>query len=533
MEFLHPACASREGFAKLKKGVFGAGQQAFIRVRRHELIVLDSPKSQEGWTLPLFKSKIRGSVKKGTILITARGTKYTLAFNEPADTEKWIESLYISSKWSLDNYYTMSSQILGSGQYGVVCKANMLDGDEEVAVKIVSKTQNQPRLMDFISREYAIIAELSHANIVRTLDVFEDDEKLALVMEVMNGGPLTNHVTREKPLCELDTAHVMYDLLSAVAYMHEKNVVHRDIKPDNILIVSNTRPVRAKVTDFGLANFIDSRFLSRNGVDVMPLSGVGTIQFAAPEVLRNEAYGISADMWSCGVVCYYMLSGRYPFASYHKDITKKNIKKCAYSFPDDAFGKISASAKDLINLLLNPEKLKRISARDALKHQWFKEFFISTPLQTKEYRSRSPRVPPSRLASSVDGGDADDYDSEDIGPVSMQGPMPSVSSTISLQPLSMNDVPRAVNKGPRMQRVASLRQKTGRIISPRQSSFGGNATNTSDDRSTRRFISNVAVSETSSPFGVFSKMGSGTARAKERSISIDSFRLRPSGISNV
>lgn len=87
----------------------------------------------------------------------------------------------------------------------------------------------------------------------------------------------------------------MFDLLSAVKYMHENNVVHRDIKPDNILLVTAMHPLRAKLTDFGLANFVGAQPLTKD--KHQRLSGVGTIQFAAPEVLRSDTYGLSADLW--------------------------------------------------------------------------------------------------------------------------------------------------------------------------------------------------------------------------------------------
>ncbi len=153
-----------------------------------------------------------------------------------------------------------------------------------------------------------ILKSVNHEHVIKTMDVFENEEKLCLVSEFMEGGELFDRIIAEKFLTEEKARVIMQQLLEGVEYLHDQGIVHRDIKPENVLCARADWPYDIKVTDFGLSNMIE------DGATADPsqalLSHVGTSYYLAPEVIGKKGYGAPVDMWACGIVLYIMLCGR-------------------------------------------------------------------------------------------------------------------------------------------------------------------------------------------------------------------------------
>lgn len=215
---------------------------------------------------------------------------------------------------------------------------------------------------------------VKHPNIVNTYDVFDSPSVLHLVLEMMSGGELFDIIADKGRLSEQQASQVMRDIITGVEYLHGKDVVHCDIKPENILCKKkNDWPIQVKLCDFGLSNFIDRVVANSNGSDNTMKSTIGTPGYVAPEVVKREAYGPPVDLWSCGVVLYVMLSGRMPFYGRNDVEILSRTAKAQYSFPEREWSSISQDAQSLVRALLQEDPAIRLTARAALQHRWLEE----------------------------------------------------------------------------------------------------------------------------------------------------------------
>lgn len=215
---------------------------------------------------------------------------------------------------------------------------------------------------------------VNHPNIVNTYDVFDSPSVLYLVLEMMKGGELFDIIADRGRLSEQQASQVMRDIVTGVQYLHSCDVVHCDIKPENILCKEkNEWPLQVKLCDFGLSSFIDRALASSNGTDKTMNTMIGTPGYVAPEVIKREPYGPPVDMWSCGVVLYVMLSGKMPFYGRSDIQVLQRTVAAQYDFPDKEWASISEGAKSLVRALLEADPAKRLTARAALQHQWLNE----------------------------------------------------------------------------------------------------------------------------------------------------------------
>lgn len=291
--------------------------------------------------------------------------------------------------------YYQFQRVIGHGQFGTVREALRL-GDEgnRVAIKSLKKETLGHNLV-LLRRELLIIRSLDHPNIVKYYETFEDSKYLHVVMELCEGGDLFDHVIAQMCLTEEEVSRVMRKLMHAVNYMHEMNICHRDLKPDNFLYVSKEPEADIKVVDFGMATGFSTTGDSLNSM-------VGTPYYIAPEVLAGF-YGKECDIWSLGVVMFFLLSGEQPFTSESLPDIYKRISTAAYSFSSPAWASVSSQAKHLIQqmLVLNPET--RISLQTALDHPWFNETRLLSPraVSTQVLDSLRRYKAPKRLQGEV------------------------------------------------------------------------------------------------------------------------------------
>jgi len=258
----------------------------------------------------------------------------------------------------VEDYFHVIDEI-GRGSYGVVRRVIDKNTGNQYAAKILRFSD--PVQKEKLMAELEMMALLDQTNIVQIVDGYEDKKRLILVMEIVTGGDLFSRIIKEDSWRESEAAYYLRQLLLAVEFMHCKSVVHLDLKPENLFMLSQSSD-ELKLIDFGFARrYNPSRKLH---------SSFGTPEFCSPEVANSEPVTLAADMWSVGVIAYIMLSGKSPFHRPTPRETLEAVRKGEWSFDKEAFANISKEAKDFITACLNRDPKKRITATDAINSKF-------------------------------------------------------------------------------------------------------------------------------------------------------------------
>ncbi|XP_062901177.1 ribosomal protein S6 kinase alpha-5 isoform X1 [Mobula hypostoma] len=271
---------------------------------------------------------------------------------------------------------------LGEGSFSICRRCRNKKTGQEFAVKIVSK-----RMEVNTQREIAALKLCEgHPNIVKLHDVYHDQLHTFLVMELLKGGELLERIRKKKHFSETEASYIMRKLVSAVSHMHDVGVVHRDLKPENLLYADESDSTEIKIIDFGFARL--------KPPDNQPLkTPCFTLHYAAPELLKDDGYDESCDLWSLGVILYTMLSGKVPFQCEEQTLTStsaeeimKKIKQGDFSFEGEAWRSVSQEAKELIQGLLTVDPNKRIKMSSLRFNEWLQDGsqLSSNPLMTPD-----------------------------------------------------------------------------------------------------------------------------------------------------
>ncbi|XP_041920258.1 serine/threonine-protein kinase D2 [Alosa sapidissima] len=276
-------------------------------------------------------------------------------------------------------YQIFADEVLGSGQFGVVYGGKHRKTGRDVAVKVIDKLRFPTKQESQLRNEVAILQSLRHLGIVNLECMFETPEKVFVVMEKLHGDMLEMILSSEKGrLPERLTKFLITQILAALRHLHFKNIVHCDLKPENVLLASAEPFPQVKLCDFGFARIIGEKSFRR--------SVVGTPAYLAPEVLLNQGYNRSLDMWSVGVIMYVSLSGTFPFNE-DEDINDQ-IHNAAFMYPPNPWKQISPEAIDLINNLLQVKMRKRYSVDKSLSHTWLQDYQTWLDLRELETKLR-------------------------------------------------------------------------------------------------------------------------------------------------
>ncbi|XP_061610058.1 serine/threonine-protein kinase D3-like isoform X2 [Phyllopteryx taeniolatus] len=274
-------------------------------------------------------------------------------------------------------YQIFAEDVLGSGQFGIVYGGQHRKTGRDVAIKIIDKMRFPTKQESQLRNEVAILQNLKHPGIVNLDCMFETPEQVFVVMEKLHGDMLEMILSSEKSrLPERLTKFLVTQILVALRHLHFKNIVHCDLKPENVLLASAEPLPQVKLCDFGFARIIGEKSFRR--------SVVGTPAYLAPEVLRSKGYNRSLDMWSVGVIVYVSLSGTFPFNE-DEDINDQ-IQNAAFMYPPSPWKEISEDATDLINNLLQVKMRKRYSVDKSLSHPWLQDFNTWKDLRELEMR---------------------------------------------------------------------------------------------------------------------------------------------------
>ncbi|KAF8733865.1 hypothetical protein HU200_014717 [Digitaria exilis] len=214
-----------------------------------------------------------------------------------------------------------------------------------------------------------------HPAMVRLHEVYEDEGAVHLVMDLCDGGSLSDRMIRrsEEAYCtetlEVAAARVAWELVEAVRALHAAGIMHRDLKPDNLMFSGHGAEERLKVIDFGFAIDFRSGETFRDEA--------GSFPYMAPEVFARS-YGPEADIWSAGVIVYQLLCGRHPFPDKTYKAQRKATLRGAADMEGHPWPLISGGAKDLVRRMLEPDPTRRPTALHLLEHPWLKAAAIAS-----------------------------------------------------------------------------------------------------------------------------------------------------------
>ena len=278
------------------------------------------------------------------------------------------ELLVLQQKGNPSDKYIRGKKI-GKGTFGTVYESKNIIFNNKVAMKIIPKDYHMDNLL--IKNEIDILKKLSHPNIVRIYEFYESNNCFYIINEFCPEGELYDYINNSK-LNEQQLAVIFYQVFSGLKYLHENNILHRDLKPENILISKKEKDLLddeeyfwIQIIDFGTAKIFEN--------DKNENSIVGSAYYIAPEVL-NKDYNEKCDTWSVGVILYMFLVGRPPFNGKDNVEIVESIKTKNYDENNPKLLTRSPEVRDLIKHLIEKDVNKRLSAKDALNHEWFKKY---------------------------------------------------------------------------------------------------------------------------------------------------------------
>ncbi|TRY98070.1 hypothetical protein DNTS_004437 [Danionella cerebrum] len=274
-----------------------------------------------------------------------------------------------------ERYDVIPGKELGRGKFAVVRKCVERSSGRTFAAKYLRKRRKGQDCRSDILHEICVL-ELA-ASCPRVIDlheVYETSNEMVLVLEYAAGGEIFSQCVadRDEAFSELEVKRLMRQILEGISFLHQNNVVHLDIKPQNILLTSCSPLGDIKIVDFGLSRWV------RGGQEIREI--MGTPEYVAPEVLNYEPISSATDMWSIGVLAYVMLTGISPFLGNSKQETFLNISQIDISYSEEELETLEVSAVPFIQTLLVKEPEARASAESALQHPWLQlELVLKLP----------------------------------------------------------------------------------------------------------------------------------------------------------
>ena len=268
-----------------------------------------------------------------------------LSFGKIHAKNKGKDSIKTSTK--LEEYKIEES--IGEGTYGKVKLATHIQTNEKVAIKFINKKKlTHEGDNERILNEIKIMTSLNHPNILKAFEVFDDEINYYIVMERPDKGDLFNYICSKGRLSMDEASFIYYQIVNAIQYLHKNKIVHRDMKPENLML---TKDMIVKIGDFGLSKYFKSK-------EIRLETNCGSPCYSAPEVLRGNRYKpIPVDIWGIGIILYCMVCGELPFEDEKEDILIRKVTLCNYTCP--IF--VNPIFKSLFRRILCPDPKDRLT----------------------------------------------------------------------------------------------------------------------------------------------------------------------------
>mmetsp|Transcript_25392 Transcript_25392/g.31643 ORF Transcript_25392/g.31643 Transcript_25392/m.31643 type:complete len:527 (+) Transcript_25392:41-1621(+) len=278
------------------------------------------------------------------------------------DNKKHLTTHLMRSRTQVDVYSVYDGEkMLGEGSMGAIRKVKKKSNGQYYALKTIQLSRISPAFVAELKNEIDLLRSLDHPNIIRALEVFESKRRINLIIELCGGGDLyTRH-----PYTEREATRIVLQITSAIAYLHDNGIVHRDLKFENVMFATKDKNSLVKLIDFGLS----SKYRPGHALK----GSVGTLYSMAPEVIQGNSDEAS-DNWSNGVMAFMLLSSQMPFFGKDERTVIMKIESCSYGFRGPRWKNVSDEAKDFVRKLLVLERSERYTAKKALAHPWLQHF---------------------------------------------------------------------------------------------------------------------------------------------------------------
>ena len=275
-------------------------------------------------------------------------------------------------------------ETIDHGAFGTVLHVLDLVSNEDMAVKVINK--NSLSSINKMKEEISILRKLNHPNIVKFFGYTETNNQLLIKMEYIKFGTLKFWIKQKEKISEEESSIILSKVLSAIEYLHSKQITHRDIKPENIMLSKKNDLESIKIIDFGLSTQSYELLINNDYC--------GTYIYMAPELIEKKLYFSSVDIWSIGILMYILLNkGKHPF--YSKGDTEEEIARKIKEGKINFNEKISPMSKHLIMKLLEPNPSWRYTASQAMKHPWITRNINDIPPATFNellYKSNNKKI---------------------------------------------------------------------------------------------------------------------------------------------
>ncbi|CAM0872464.1 unnamed protein product [Alopecurus aequalis] len=331
---------------------------------------------------------------------------------------------------------------IGSGAYSQVWLGKHIARGTEVAVKEIAMERLSTKLRDSLLSEVDILRRIRHPNIIALHDSIRDAGRIYLILEYCRGGDLYTYLLRHKRVPETVAKHFIRQLACGLQMLRDNNVVHRDLKPQNILLVANNENSILKIADFGFAKFLEPFGLAE--------TLCGSPLYMAPEVMQAQKYDAKADLWSVGIILYQLVTGSPPFNGDSQIQLMRNILKSGQlRFPPGC--ELSHDCIDLCRKLLRINSVERLTVEEFVNHPFLFEHppertLSRTPSDT---RDAIPFIKssPTRLSSQSSQEDCMPFPL-DLSTGQDESPVPEINSPLKSHGFSVNKNSKTSGQSP-------------------------------------------------------------------------------------
>lgn len=301
----------------------------------------------------------------GFSLTRHRTNKKDFYMDENFEQDEWYQKLRrFCIQTNFLKHYELYEQ-LGKGNFSSVYRAKSKRDGRMYAAKAINTDglSKSSKLRQAVRTELSVHRNLSHPSILQFIEAYEDEDKIYIMTELLEGGELFERTLVKKRYTEKEAAIVMKQILEALIYLEIKGIIHRDLKLENVLLVRRNDDCYIKIADFGLS-------IPNQKVDTK--TRCGTPGYIAPEMILEKSYDCKVDVFSVGAMLYILLSGCTPFPGKTFDEILARNKKCNPKFNSSYWSTASFEAIDFIVKMMSPDPAKRPTAFEALNSNWMK-----------------------------------------------------------------------------------------------------------------------------------------------------------------